>query len=130
MRTRRGTLAPGGHAENRLRNRIVALFQPGQSGNPGGRPKGRADAFRTAIAKATKDGKDIVAAVVPLLCDESPLVRLRAAEFLTDRFIGKAVQAVELTGADGGPVAVEDVRHQLIARAAALAESDRATAVH
>lgn len=109
-------------------------FQKGISGNPAGRPpgreRGRLGELRLAIAKATRNGQAIIDAVVPLLTDEKPEVRLRAAEFLTDRLVGKAVQAVEMTGADGGPLLVEDVRSQLLTRAAALVESEQATAVH
>lgn len=39
--------------------------------------------------------------------------RIKAARELLDRAHGKAKQQTEVTGADGGPVALDDARHGL-----------------
>jgi hypothetical protein len=64
-------------------------FRPGQSGNPGGRPKGLAKATRELVGE---DGMPLVElwlsiAMDPLRRDAD---RLRASELLADRGWGKA----------------------------------------
>lgn len=75
-------------------------FQPGQSGNPGGRPKGES-ALKEAARLQTEPS---IAVVVAALSDADARVRLKAAEILLDRGWGRPGQAVELSGPDGGPV--------------------------
>jgi hypothetical protein len=72
-------------------------FTPGVSGNPGGRPKG-AHRFASLIRKHTRHGRELIDLALRVMRDEqTPLRdRLRAMEFLTERMLGKAVQAVDL----------------------------------
>ncbi len=72
-------------------------FTPGVSGNPGGRPKG-AHRFASLIRKHTRHGRELIDLALRVMRDEqTPLRdRLRAMEFLTERMLGRAVQAVDL----------------------------------
>lgn len=84
---------------NSAPRRVVGRpFRPGQSGNPGGRPKGLASRIR----EATRDGEDLVAFALRVFNAEIPGVkiehRLEALQWLSDRGWGKPVQSVELTG--------------------------------
>jgi hypothetical protein len=79
-------------------------FLPGQSGNPGGRPK----LLSTLVKEQTQDGAELVEFMVRVLRNKRQSMRLRmeAAAWLADRGFGKALQQMELTGADGGPMEI------------------------
>jgi hypothetical protein len=95
-----------GDTQNRVgsvsRLRGLRPFPPGQSGNPGGRPRG----FATYIRARTEDGQTLVDYVLGVFADQTQdaKLRLEAATWLADRGFGKPIQTTELTGKDGAPL--------------------------
>jgi len=96
------TQVPRSRSEQRPNSephRVVGRpFQPGVSGNPGGRPRGLASRIRGA----TRDGADLVTFAMDVLNAKIPGVtmrdRLEALQWLSDRGWGKPTVSVELTG--------------------------------
>jgi hypothetical protein len=86
------------------------LFQKGQSGNPGGRPK-----LTEAQKQAREHTVQAIQTLVAML--ENPKQAVAAAVALLDRGWGKPAQ--EVTGADGGPLTM----HTYVIRAATPIES-------
>jgi hypothetical protein len=88
-------------AENRGETLPVSLvrgrpFAPGNSANPGGRPKGLASLVR----EQTRDGAELVQFMLSVLRGrkKAPLrSRMEAAAWLADRGFGKALQQMELS---------------------------------
>lgn len=79
--------------ENRTK---AGKFAPGCSGNPGGRPK-KTDAQRAAQEAIQALASDAVELVSAIMRDETaPLpVRLKAAEMVLDRSIGKPISCTD-----------------------------------
>lgn len=75
-------------------------FKPGQSGNPGGRPKGK---IKQIAAKAREHADDVIAALAEIVedKDEKTSDRIAAGKELLDRGIGKALA---ITTQIGGPL--------------------------
>ena len=95
-------------------------FQPGQSGNPSGRPKGIAKAFRETL----KDPSEAAAGLLEIARGEvagvKPGERIAAWRELLDRGYGKAASFAAIEGAD--PLELDDVAREI----AAIADELRA----
>lgn len=94
-RTRAATARSSEQAENRGAS---GRFQPGRSGNPGGRPKELGEVKELARAHT-------VAAIQRLaewMLSDNPKASVAAASILLDRGWGKATQPI--SGEDGKPI--------------------------
>lgn len=96
-------------------------FKPGQSGNPGGRPKGAAKAFREALPDPTLAALGLLELAQDP--DVRPADRISAWNSLLDRGYGKAASFAAIEGAD--PLEQDEVAAEIRAIAAQL-EADRA----
>jgi hypothetical protein len=79
-------------------------FQPGQSGNPAGRPKSKP--FREAIQRALEaagDDKAALQAVASALVGKAMIGDVPAIKEIADRLDGKVTQPIDGDG-EGGPV--------------------------
>lgn len=77
-------------------------FQPGQSGNPSGRPK--EDPQLKAMAREHTEAA--IGVLANALSDPDPRVQIKAAEVLLDRGYGKPGQTI--SGPDGEPIKIDN----------------------
>ena len=80
---------------------IAHRWQPGQSGNPGGRPKRTplADACRDVLALPVPgdvDGRTYAQKIAATLAEKAAEGDIRAAQELADRAEGRARQSIEI----------------------------------
>jgi hypothetical protein len=113
-------------AEKSMTSTVGRPFAKGQSGNPGGRPKGLAEAVK---AKVGKDGKklveglyliafgkpDEIAAFFGQVVEPEVRDRRECIKELLDRGFGRSVQALEHSGPDGAPIPVGRVVRVIVA---------------
>lgn len=101
-----------------MSDRIIGRpFQPGQSGNPGGRPKrgwNWAKLFEEAVDEelTTKDGKMTAQAkqfIVKKLVRMAVDGDMTAVKEIINRMDGMPKQSTEIGGLDGGPLTIEIV---------------------
>ncbi len=102
-------------------------FQPGESGNPGGRPKGTNE-VRELARKHTAAAIDRLAAIMET--GQSEQSQIMAANSLLDRGWGKPTQPIS-GDEDGPPIKIDDARAALLDRidrvAAARAEGSNSS---
>jgi len=97
--------------------RIEAFqFQPGQSGNPGGRPRKLVtDAYQRVLERETiyrkkkGTGADLLA---EKMWHQAMGGKIQAAVELADRVEGKAMQAHEVSGPGGGPIDIHSMSRE------------------
>jgi aromatic ring-opening dioxygenase LigB subunit len=86
---------------------IEKQWKPGQSGNPGGRPKKKlVDEALLELLEAA-DSKEAIEIAKKLI--EKAKEDTKAAQLVAERTQGKPSQKVEVSGPDGGPVQGEFV---------------------
>jgi len=85
------------------------VFKKGQSGNPKGRPKRDQDIAMLAREHTTK-AINLLIKVMENDKERQTSARVRAAEILLNRGWGSAPQKMEITGADGGVISIEQRR--------------------
>ena len=98
-------------------------FKPGQSGNPGGRPKMSEDVremLKAATPKAVK-------LLVSVMDDDGQKAALRmdAAKTIIERVYGKPLQPIDSTISGGLDVGLSDADRQLLAKVGARLEGDK-----
>ena len=128
-----GDNGTGEQRANSAAIRNLTPYKPGQSGNPNGRPKGAKDGIvaclRRELKKRAPDkalkrleemglnlrGKTNAHVIAAILTTASTEGREKALRMVLEYTEPKPRQALELTGADGGPVqvTVEDARARL-----------------
>ena len=87
--------------ERQLAN--LRKFQPGKSGNPGGRPK-TAKPFLTAIIEHIEKHPEDVTAAIKTAFQQARRGSVPHLRELADRVDGPVKQQVEHTGENGGPI--------------------------
>lgn len=87
-----------------MRNKLPPRFKPGQSGNPGGRPKRPVELVK-ACKEFNDEGLKILKEIARRKTNREN-DRIRAVELIFAYGNGKPKQGIELTGADGGPVTI------------------------
>lgn len=93
---------------------------PGQSGNPGGRPKKN----REVQELAQNCGPEAIARLKQIMRQQKDIkAALQAALALIERGYGKAPSLVEMTGKDGGPIQTETLTDTEAARLIAFTMS-------
>lgn len=82
-------------------------FQPGKSGNPGGRPKHTPE-MREALDLANAALPDAVRKLIALMGNADPKVAMVASNSIIDRVLGKAAQPI-VGDEDRAPLQVDDL---------------------
>ena len=85
----------------------MGRFKPGQSGNPAGRPK-EIGHLRELARERTEEA---LGTLISVMADEAApaSARVAAACAVLDRGYGRPIQATEISGKDGGPIATADM---------------------
>ncbi len=96
-------------------------FQPGRSGNAGGRPKKTplTDACRELLNKPAPDdpaGRNYAEAIVERLAKAALAGSIPAAREIADRAEGKARQSMEVSGPDGKAVELQNMTDEQLAQ--------------
>jgi Family of unknown function (DUF5681) len=98
----------GNSGEKRGRIENLKPFQPGQSGNPSGRPKALfSDAYMRVLERQIPNdakGRLFIDAVAERVVALAVQGDIRAVMELADRLQGKAMQGVQVAGPGGGAI--------------------------
>jgi hypothetical protein len=86
-------------------------FQPGQSGNPGGRSKNKewAAALRIAVNEAHEEGKTKLRALADKIVSEGLAGNVQALKEIGDRIDGKVPQALIGGDDDDNPITLKTI---------------------
>lgn len=90
--------------------------QPGRSGTNKGKDKPWTDALRLAVHEAMEDGGTKLRAMARKLVEKAINGDTVAAKEIGDRLEGKAVQGVEMSGPDGGPIETAEYNQREVSR--------------
>jgi hypothetical protein len=87
-------------------------FQKGQSGNPNGQPRKlpALDKLLANVLGEEKDGVTQAEEILKALQKQAKSGNVRAAEVLLERAYGKSKQQHEVSGIDGGPIAITTIQ--------------------
>lgn len=81
-------------------------WQPGQSGNPGGRPKQNKTVTELALQEAPAAFSRIVELARSVDPSVDPKLKLQANTYIIDRAYGKAAQSVNVSGEVNIPITI------------------------
>ena len=97
-------------------------WKPGQSGNPGGRPRRRLIDQVLEERLLNKDSA-LATAIANRLLDRARRGELKAIQLVAERTQGKPRRQMELSGPDGGPLDIQNMTEaELTQRMAELME--------
>ena len=99
---------PSQNSEETVSGRIGNLkpWKPGQSGNPGGRPRKRLmdEALEDLLARNDSEAARDVAAA---LLKQARRGDIRAIQLIAERTQGKPMRAIEISGPEGGALEID-----------------------
>lgn len=84
---------------------ITMAFEPGKSGNPGGRPKENNEVKRLARTHAV----DALNRLVELMASEDERIAVSASNSVLDRAFGKPAQAIVGGDDDDNPISFQEI---------------------
>jgi Family of unknown function (DUF5681) len=102
-------------------------WKPGQSGNPGGRPKGRLidEALEELLLS---NDSELALAIAKKLLARAKTGEVKAIQLVAERVQGKPKRQLELSGPDGGPLDIHNMTdEELNQRIAELTEELKLT---
>ena len=82
------------------------VFKPGQSGNPKGSDGGTRRKNKMLAEQLLPHAKKFVENLVKLASSPDEAIQLSATKDALDRLYGKAPSSLEISGPEGGPIAV------------------------